>query len=667
MITTSYAFSNLTPEFGVNTTTGGDQTAAALTQLQNGEIAYFYQDDEPVLPNQNVLGRFMTQAGGPGGAAQFTVQAGMGDEEVAPQTATLSNGNVVVAYQDSNAVGAAGGTTTVFRFYNPAGVELVPLVSNYMEDEFDNQTAPVIAALTGGGFVIAHIDQSVGADNNNTLNVQRFTNGGALVGTRIQVSQATNGDPLRQPAIAGLANGGFVVVWSEDIAAGVGTVNYDIFAQRYNSDGTLNGGRITIDNEADNQTRPTVAARPDGGFVVAWDDEQNGSAFAGNIDFVSVSAAGVFGFKGEIIGLDAQHDASIAVLTNDIFTITYTTNENGTSDIRAQAFQGTSNLASYDLETVDGVQSQSAAINLGRGEFITAWTDFHVSADGDGSGIESQRDRLVRTTTSDGLGEEMLGDELADIMFGNGGNDFLYGGNANDQLYGQGENDYLSGGAGDDYLSGGSGNDTLFGGAGTDTLVGGSGDDQYYIQNSEDTGDIINDSGGNDRVFASVSYALAAAAPIETLGTDNNAGNHPINLNGSNSANIVIGNNGVNRLDGALGSDTLYGLGGTDYFTFSTALGAANVDVIADFTSVDDVIFLDDAIFTGIAGGFLGAGAFRSAAGAVAATNAAERIIHNSSTGDLYWDDGGNGGPAPVLFANIGAGTALANFDFFVY
>ena len=45
----------------------------------------------------------------------------------------------------------------------------------------------------------------------------------------------------------------------------------------------------------------------------------------------------------------------------------------------------------------------------------------------------------------------------------------------------------------------------------------------------------------------------------------------------------------------------------------------------------------------------------------------AERIVHNPLTGGLHWDADGLGGVGPVRFANIGAGTAVLNFDFFIY
>ena len=60
------------------------------------------------------------------------------------------------------------------------------------------------------------------------------------------------------------------------------------------------------------------------------------------------------------------------------------------------------------------------------------------------------------------------------------------------------------------------------------------------------------------------------------------------------------------------------------------------------------------------------AAAFLSGAGLTSAATTAQRVIHDSTTGDLYWDQDGAGGFLPsVRFANIGAGTAVFYYDFY--
>jgi Ca2+-binding RTX toxin-like protein len=257
------------------------------------------------------------------------------------------------------------------------------------------------------------------------------------------------------------------------------------------------------------------------------------------------------------------------------------------------------------------------------------------------------------------------GNDLNNSIQGGSSGDDLYGLAGDDSLYGLGGNDYLSGNNGADYLSGGDGNDVFIGGAGVDIMVGGLGDDVFYAEGA----DIIVDyaGAGYDTINVNESYNLAAGSEIERLSTVDNFGLGNFTLVGNELTNLVIGNSGVNWIDGGAGSDTLYGLGGQDYFAFSTALGASNVDVIADFSSVDDLFFLDRRIFTAMTTGYLDASAFLSGAGATAATTAAQRIIYNSTTGDVYYDADGAGGAAAVKFATIGAGNPAFNTDFYVY
>jgi Ca2+-binding RTX toxin-like protein len=127
------------------------------------------------------------------------------------------------------------------------------------------------------------------------------------------------------------------------------------------------------------------------------------------------------------------------------------------------------------------------------------------------------------------------------------------------------------GGMGSDTFLGGAGNDLLNGDAGADTLYGNSGDDRFYIDNA---GDVVQEGqgGGNDNVFTTVSYALAAATEVETLRTGNVAGTSAINLTGNGFVNTLLGNAGNNRLDGKAGADVMRGFGGNDiYYVDSSA------------------------------------------------------------------------------------------------
>ena len=78
------------------------------------------------------------------------------------------------------------------------------------------------------------------------------------------------------------------------------------------------------------------------------------------------------------------------------------------------------------------------------------------------------------------------------------------------------------------------------------------------------------------------------------------AGTSVINLFGNEFGQLIVGNSGSNIINGLTGSDTLRGNLGNDSFIFDTALGAANIDTIEDFSVADDIIRLENAIFTGL-------------------------------------------------------------------
>jgi len=169
-------------------------------------------------------------------------------------------------------------------------------------------------------------------------------------------------------------------------------------------------------------------------------------------------------------------------------------------------------------------------------------------------------------------------------------------------------------------------------------MQGGAGSDTYYVDNAGDR--VIEAAGaGTDRVYASVSHALAANVENLTLtgtakinGTGNSLANTLVGnaasnvLNGGTGADVIQGGAGNDLLVGGLGRDVMSGGSGADTFRFSSTAesgrGAAR-DVIRDFQhGVDhfDLAAIDAS--TRHAGNqafhFIGAKAFTGAAGEVA-------------------------------------------------
>jgi Ca2+-binding RTX toxin-like protein len=192
-------------------------------------------------------------------------------------------------------------------------------------------------------------------------------------------------------------------------------------------------------------------------------------------------------------------------------------------------------------------------------------------------------------------------------------------------------------------------------------MRGNGGNDKYYVDNANDA--VTEDAGGGtDQVVASVDYTLAAN--VENIATNAVAGTTAIDLTGNALANDIRGNNGDNILNGKGGADTLRGYGGKDTFVFDTALGASNIDTIADFSVADDTIRLDNSIFTAIVGtGTLSLAQFAANVSGMA-QDANDRIIYETDTGKLFYDSNGSAAGGARQFAVLDPGLALTNADF---
>ncbi|HEV7659245.1 MAG TPA: Calx-beta domain-containing protein [Allosphingosinicella sp.] len=307
--------------------------------------------------------------------------------------------------------------------------------------------------------------------------------------------------------------------------------------------------------------------------------------------------------------------------------------------------------------------------------------------------------------TGNDFDQYLLGTEGANILDGKGGIDFMvgFGGddtyvldNVGDRIFGEGVgNGYdivvttvsfvldagmeieeirapaprealvLTGNEFAQKLIGNSGSSVLDGGGGADFMNGGTGSDTYYV---DDAGDVVEETVATnvsfDAVYTSVSYALTGFAHVEWMETTATYGTAAINLTGSVWSQYMIGNQGANVLDGRGGADILLGYGGADSFAFTTSIGGTtgNIDVIVDYQAGIDKILLDDAIFAGIGGpGALAPGVFVTG---TAAGDADDRLIYNSSTGQLFYDANGSAAGGAVHFATLQGAPTLTASDF---
>ena len=259
-----------------------------------------------------------------------------------------------------------------------------------------------------------------------------------------------------------------------------------------------------------------------------------------------------------------------------------------------------------------------------------------------------------------GAGNDILiGNGNANSLIAGSGDDTMSGEDGNDDLAGQGGNDMVSGGVGDDRLCGGAGNDNLNGGSGMDKLFGGVGNDSLTGASGSDT---LYGNAGAD----SIDGGTSADTLYGGTGNDTMLGDSSNDLIFGESGNdVLLGGSGKDTLSGGKGLDTLSGGADADTFVFATSLSNANVDLITDFSTVNDLIHLENLIFIGLPVGVLSAAAFQANTTGNSA-DASDRIIYNTESGRLYFDADGTGSIAAIAFAELQPHLALSNADFLV-
>ncbi len=234
-----------------------------------------------------------------------------------------------------------------------------------------------------------------------------------------------------------------------------------------------------------------------------------------------------------------------------------------------------------DTTTINTTLSQLAGEELFIGEKTITADNGVIYTGSDGEAETLSIATRVGTDQTDvisggGGGEFIFGEDGDDTLLGNNGHDFLSGGNGDDRLEGGGDNDRLEGGSGDDVLDGGADRDILRGGEGQDQLFGGAGNDNI---SGGDGADTIDGGEGTDQL----DYNDSDGAVYVNLAAGAAAGSHAEGdtftsiegVNGSQFADVLIGDGDANLINGEGGDDLIYGGDGNDYL-----FGATGDDVL---------------------------------------------------------------------------------------
>ncbi|MGB0466608.1 MAG: tandem-95 repeat protein [Pontibacterium sp.] len=253
-------------EFMVNTTTTGNQSAPAVSALEDGGFIAMWSD---ASSGYVVAQRFTENATPVNG--EFIVNESLSNGQGQPEVAGLSDGGFVAVWSEvGEELGIADVRAQVFAADGSlTGGEI--LVNSITADQ---QSVPAVTALTNGNFVVLWADnsQSGGAVGEFEIMGQLFSAGGSKINEAFQVNNTVT-YLQNDPVVTSLADGGFVALWTDYSTSDDDPHGHAVRGQVFNADGSESGGEFLVNTTlSGSQSDPSVTALSDGSFIAFWQD-----------------------------------------------------------------------------------------------------------------------------------------------------------------------------------------------------------------------------------------------------------------------------------------------------------------------------------------------------------------------------------------------------------
>ena len=544
-----------------NKTTMGNQVGLELHGVPGGGfVAVWYGEDSTGEDTQglSIHARRYDSDFNPIGDESI-INTKKSGTQAGPAVDVLEDGTIVMVWTDGSGLGVDSSGLAVrvrlfdhtesadqalnYDLHSNTGDAVVNFVNSHGEGAAfaessltdGHQENPDVAALSGGGYVVVwEHDSSWTADDSHQdhgVRVGLFDAEGEATASQFFID-TYNEQFIRNPKVAGLPGGGFVVIWEFR-----GPVSSSIVGQVFDASGNAVGDQFFADwdvfrNREGEAQHPALAVLPDGRFVVSWTAEDPSNEEDHN------SQQQIFDPRGKPLIASGNNTGEYFAGTrfaDKVFA--------GGGDDFIIGGRGADILdggAGNDLLMFLGDRNVKANLNIQTRQH-TGWGNDRLR-------------NIEDIETGDG-NDTLKGNSSSNIFMAYGGQDFLAGRRGKDILYGMDGNDILRGGRGTDLLHGGAGRDILRGGLGREELNGGMGADLLVGGQGSDTAAF--NSGADIRVDLRKSGRQATGEGNDLLISIEN-------LTTGDGDDSLIGDRTLNALHSGAGADRLWGKGGKD-------------------------------------------------------------------------------------------------------
>ncbi|MEO1193394.1 MAG: calcium-binding protein [Pseudomonadota bacterium] len=238
----------------------------------------------------------------------------------------------------------------------------------------DFQFDPVVTGLANGNFLVAYTDDSNSVDSDTGTDIigRLYDAEGQALGNSFQLNSFRNIHEESDPEIAALSDGGFVMVY-EDFDTAV-----DIIFQKYNANGTsVDTGTVAFDPAgADGIADPKVAVFSDDSFVVVY----TRSVGAGtDVRARIVDSSGTVGSEITIrTGSGDPREPTVTVLENDNFVVSFVEDDPAGAGIEFSILDSSGGFVRSGINVVSPQTDENEepyVEALTGGGFVIAWTN----------------------------------------------------------------------------------------------------------------------------------------------------------------------------------------------------------------------------------------------------------------------------------------------------
>ncbi|MGV3526472.1 MAG: hypothetical protein ACO1RX_19800 [Candidatus Sericytochromatia bacterium] len=254
-------------EFRVNNNTSGSQSLPQVGLDAEGDFVVtwhsLFQDGD----TYGIYARRYASTGTPQ-TSEFLVNTWTTGAQFVPSLAMNAAGEFAIAWQS---VGQDGDYEGIYaQRYNSAGS---PEGSEFQVNTYTSgtQSNSQIALDSDGDLIV--VWESFQDGDGRGIYAQRYDSAGSPEGSEFQVNTYTTGFQS-VGSLAMDASGDWLMAW---ISSGQDGNGAGVYAQRYSASGLPDGSEFRVNTYTQrNQNGPSVAADASGGFVLAWQSQQDG-------------------------------------------------------------------------------------------------------------------------------------------------------------------------------------------------------------------------------------------------------------------------------------------------------------------------------------------------------------------------------------------------------